>query len=52
MGSIYYFSGTGNSYMLAKQLAAALDADVRSMTQYLRQPEEIEAELVGFVAPV
>jgi ferredoxin len=52
MGVIYYFSGTGNGYTLAKELAAALQADLKSMAQYLRQPEEITADFIGLVAPV
>lgn len=52
MNIIYYFSGSGNSYTLAKKLAAALDAQLKSIANYVQHPEDIEADLVGIVAPV
>ena len=52
MTLIYYFSGSGNSLALAKDLAAGLDAELQAMAEHaegVRVPEEVEA--VGFVFP-
>lgn len=52
-GIIYYFSGTGNNYMLAKDLAALLpSAIIRPMRFLPEDREEIAScDLVGFCVP-
>jgi ferredoxin/flavodoxin len=52
MTAIYYFSGSGNSLAVAKDLAQALGATLEPMAQYssgLTLPHDAEA--VGFVFP-
>jgi ferredoxin len=51
--AIYYFSGTGNSLVAARDLAAALgDADVIPIPRAMRQAAPVTANRVGFVFPV
>lgn len=52
MAKIYYFSGTGNSLSLAKRLAGNLEAEIRSVGTYLKNPEELDDDLIGLVTPV
>lgn len=51
---IYYFTGTGNSLAIARQLADKLPgAELRSLTAACREGKlDLEAEAVGFVYPV
>ena len=50
---IYYFTGTGNSLMLAKNLGRILDAEIISIPKVINSPMDIrEAEVVGFVFPL
>lgn len=52
---IYYFSGTGNSLSIAKNLQAKLmNAELISITQLMKTPGDIiiEGEVIGFVFPV
>ena len=48
---VYYFSGTGNSYYVAKTLSAALGAELFSILS-IKEGDRIEGDLVGFVFPV
>jgi Pyruvate/2-oxoacid:ferredoxin oxidoreductase delta subunit len=52
MGQIFYFSGTGNSLVLARKLAADLGAEVKSIAAYLKNPVDIETDILGIVTPV
>jgi NAD-dependent dihydropyrimidine dehydrogenase PreA subunit/flavodoxin len=52
MGQIFYFSGTGNSLVLARKLAADLGAEVKSIAAYLENPVDIETDILGIVTPV
>ena len=52
MAVIFYFSGTGNSFSVARKLGKELDARVEGISGYLREPYTVEDELVGFVTPV
>ncbi|HMA83436.1 MAG TPA: EFR1 family ferrodoxin [Candidatus Thermoplasmatota archaeon] len=50
--TIYYFSGTGNSFAVAKDIAVGLDADLASIPKMiLSKTCIIESEVVGFVFP-
>lgn len=51
---IYYFSGTGNSYFIAKEIQKNMgDCALIPFTHYLDEQEvEIQAEFVGFVFPL
>ncbi|OHD53606.1 MAG: hypothetical protein A2Y33_06705 [Spirochaetes bacterium GWF1_51_8] len=50
---IYYFSGTGNSLMLAKDLAGKLDARLTSIPSVMAQAAIApEADTIGIVFPV
>jgi len=50
---IYYFSGSGNSLFVAKKIAAALDAELISVTSLKEQTEiEVHADRIGIVFPV
>ena len=51
--AIYYFSGTGNSLVVARDLARALkDAEAVPMVKALKVAPPAEPEAVGFVYPV
>ena len=52
MTTIFYFSGSGNSLAIARDLAAELDGDVRCMAHYLKNPTEIKTDILGIIAPV
>jgi ferredoxin len=53
MGVIYYFSATGNSLCVARDLANELGgAQLVPVTHYLRQPLMLQADSVGAVFPV
>ena len=52
MAKIFYFTGTGNCYSVAKQLGKKLDADLIAVTKYLDNPVEIKDSVVGIVTPV
>lgn len=52
MAKIFYFTGTGNCYSVAKQLGKKLDADLVAVTKYLDNPVEIKDSVVGIVTPV
>ncbi len=50
---IFYFTGTGNAYSIAKSLAASLgDADLVPMAKALQSPDIGEAERIGLIFPV
>ena len=52
-GSIYYFTGTGNSLAIARNLAARLGANLVAIKAALRDDDsEISAECIGLVFPV
>ncbi len=51
--TIYYFTGTGNSLAVARELAAKIGASLVPATKTLRQERvETDAELIGFVFPI
>lgn len=53
MSVIFYFSGTGNSLDVAKQLSSALQkCRLEPMSAYLQHPYPVEDEVVGLVCPV
>ncbi|HSJ56090.1 MAG TPA: EFR1 family ferrodoxin [Anaerolineae bacterium] len=50
---IYYFTGTGNSLAVARDLAGRLGAELRSMASTIaREHSPIEADVMGMVFPV
>lgn len=50
---IYYFSGTGNSLAVARDIAANLEGRCLSIPSLMeREPICVEAEVLGFVFPV
>jgi len=51
--AIYYFSGTGNSFAVARDLSEKLDAHLISVSSLINQESiAAEADLVGFVFPI
>lgn len=49
---IYYFSGTGNTFALAKQIANNIGADLISIPKAMKEEKiHIEAESIGIVFP-
>ncbi len=51
--ALYFFSGTGNSLFIARELAKKLDADVYPISAFNNQDRvEPAADVVGFVFPV
>jgi NAD-dependent dihydropyrimidine dehydrogenase PreA subunit len=49
---IYYFSGTGNSFAVGRDLATKLDGKLTSMLSLAKQDTvDTDAEVVGFVFP-
>ncbi|WP_373483021.1 EFR1 family ferrodoxin [Acetobacterium sp.] len=48
---VYYFSGTGNSYYVAKRISDALNAKLLPLV-LLKKDDAIEADLLFFVFPV
>lgn len=48
---IYYFSGTGNSYYVAKSISNNIGAQLKSILSINRN-KTIEADILGFVFPV
>ena len=51
--SIYYFSGTGNSLAIAKDLARELNAvELIHMVKMLSNPAQSQADIIGLVFPV
>jgi ferredoxin len=50
---IYYFSGTGNSLKVAKEIAAGLgDAEMVPLREAVRKDAAVDADRIGFVFPV
>lgn len=49
---IYYFSGTGNSKWVAKQLAERLDERVIDIENLSSTPNLVDEQLIGFVFPI
>lgn len=50
---IYYFTGTGNSLMLAKGLGDMLDAEIISIPNMINTSVDIdEVEVIGFIFPL
>ena len=52
MTTIFYFSGSGNSLAIARDLAVELDSEARSIAHYLKNPTEIKTDILGIIAPV
>jgi ferredoxin len=52
MATIFYFTGTGNSLSIAKQLAEQLDAKLESIVSYMNGKRQIEDDLIGLVVPI
>ena len=53
MSVIFYFSGTGNSLDVAKQVAAVLkDCRLETIQAYLAKPYQVQDEIMGIVSPV
>ncbi len=48
---VYYFSGTGNSYYVAKSIAQRIDGKLYPITS-LKEDDTIEANILCFVFPV
>jgi len=49
---VYYFSGTGNSFAVARDIADRLDAELSSIAAVIRSEKvELSAEAVGIVFP-
>jgi len=50
---IYYFSGTGNSLIIARDIAQALsDTEIIFIPKVIKQAIKVEAEKIGIVYPV
>ncbi|MCR6545698.1 EFR1 family ferrodoxin [Dehalobacterium formicoaceticum] len=50
---IYYFSGTGNSFVVARDIARQLDGELLPMAQMMKDPEIVSlADVIGIVFPV
>lgn len=52
MARIFYFSGTGNSYITARDIAKELGAELTPIMKVLDDDVEYEDKIVGIVAPV
>lgn len=52
MGKIFFFSGTGNSLYVAKKLAEALDMELCSIVEAMKDPSPVETDVIGIVGPV
>jgi ferredoxin/flavodoxin len=51
--AVYYFSGTGNTFCVARDLAARLDAELLPIAAFRdRESMETDAEQIGIVFPV
>jgi ferredoxin len=48
---VYFFSGTGNSYYVAKEIALGMDAKLKPIVS-LQKGDRIEADVLCFVFPV
>lgn len=48
---VYYFSGTGNSYHVAKEIANSIDAELKPIV-LLSKDDVIETDILCFVFPV
>ena len=48
---VYYFSGTGNSYYVAKTLADRIGAELKPVVS-LKKGDAIETDILCFVFPV
>ena len=52
-GMIFYFSGTGNSLYVAREIASALRDEARSIPQAIHDASKVyEGERIGIVAPL
>lgn len=50
---IYYFTGTGNSLMIARNLGSMLDAKIISIPKAMNDPVDMEgAQAIGFIFPL
>lgn len=50
---LFFFSGTGNSYAIARKIKEQLPGDVEIVgLQAVRESRHVEAERVGFIVPV
>lgn len=50
---IYYFSGTGNSLHMAKEIALSLeDTEIIPLTKTLNEKQPIKGDIIGLVVPV
>ncbi|MBP2655934.1 MAG: hypothetical protein H6Q73_3503 [Firmicutes bacterium] len=52
MGTIYYFTGTGNSLSIARTIAGKLNANLASIVDYMKEKRAIDDEVIGIVMPV
>lgn len=52
MAKIFYFTGTGNCYSVARQLGKKMEAELVPITKYLDNPSEIKDAVIGIVTPV
>lgn len=48
--TIYYFSATGNSLHMAKQIAKRIEADIKPMATHMGRP--CDSKIIGIVFPV
>ncbi|MGD2249435.1 MAG: hypothetical protein PVF58_13585 [Candidatus Methanofastidiosia archaeon] len=52
MGTVYYFSGTGNSFVVARDIAEKIDAELVSIAAVIREEKVvISADVLGIVFP-
>lgn len=52
MSTIYYFTGTGNSLAIARQISEQLGAKLESIVNYMNKKDPIEDDLIGIVIPI
>ncbi len=50
--SIYYFSATGNSYDVAREIAAKTEADIIPLVPLAEQQPKTQADAIGIVFPI
>lgn len=52
MKKIYYFTGTGNSYHVAKKIAQELEMELINIAEVIESDLEFSGEMMGIVFPV
>jgi ferredoxin len=51
--AVFYFTGTGNSYIIAKQLSDLLDAQLISIASYIKEKRDtLSFDTIGIVYPI